>query len=52
MKKTIAALLALLSVLTILAACGKKPAEAVDAQNEVVTDADVPVDIGVVLPEE
>lgn len=45
MKKTIAVLLALLTVLTVFAACGKKQQTQTDP-NAVLTDSDVPLDVG------
>ncbi len=45
MKKTIAALLILLAVLTVLCSCGKKPDYA-ENPNAVLTDSDVPLDLG------
>lgn len=48
MKKTIAVLLALMSLLTLFAACGKKPQPETtepDA-NAVLTDSNVPLDVG------
>ena len=44
MKKTIAMLLALLTVFALFASCGKKDAEL--DPNAVLTDSDVPLDVG------
>ena len=44
MKKTIAVLLSLLAVLSLLSACGKKEVEL--DPNAVLTDSDVPLDVG------
>ena len=44
MKKTVAVLLALLTVLALFASCGKKDAEL--DPNAVLTDSDVPLDVG------
>ena len=49
MKKTIAVLLVLMMILTLLAACGKKtqPQPVTETgPNAVLTDSDVPLDIG------
>ena len=44
MKKAIAVLLSLLAVLSLLSACGKKEVEL--DPNAVLTDSDVPLDLG------
>lgn len=46
MKKTIACLLALLTVLALCAACGKKEIDPDAVANAVLTDSDVPLDVG------
>ena len=54
MKKTIAVLLSLLTVLALFAACEKKddPAQTELDPNAVLTDSDVPLDVGAQIGQE
>ena len=51
MKKTIAILLAMMTVFMLFASCGKKNTEAETDPNAVLTDSDVPLDVGAELNE-
>ena len=49
MKKTIAILLAMMTVFVLFASCGKQKTDAAKDPNAVLTDSDVPLDVGAEL---